>query len=99
MDYYDYTQNTTFLRETLYPLAKLNGEFYASYMTKSSDGKYNVLHSCAMEGCGAQGIKTAKNIAVSNNPPFDLAFVKRTYRGLLEYSMTLDVDAGWRTAI
>ena len=99
MDYYDYTQNVTFLRETLYPLAKLNGEFYASYMTRSADGKYNVMHSCAMEGCGAQAVgssKTAGNIVLSNNPPFDLAFVKRTFRGLLEYSMTLGVDAGSR---
>ena len=99
MDYYDYTQNKTFLRETLYPLAKLNGEFYASYMTKIG-GKYNVLHSCAMEGCGAQGPDTSANTVVSNNPPFDLAFVKRTFRELLEYSTTLGVDsesrAQWR---
>ena len=92
MDYYDYTQNTTFLRETLYPLCKLNGDFYASYMSKI-DGKYNVMHSCAMEGCGAQGPETSSNIVVSNNPPFDLAFVKRTFRGLLEYSTKLGVDS------
>jgi hypothetical protein len=100
MDYYDYTLNVTFLRQTLYPLTKLNGAFYASYMTKIG-GKYNVMHSCAMEGCGAQGPLTGKNIAVSNNPPFDLAFVKRTFRGLLEYSRTLGVDshmhAQWQT--
>lgn len=44
MDFYDYTQNRTFLAETLYPLTKLNGEFYASYMVKEG-GKYNVMHS------------------------------------------------------
>ena len=64
MDYFDFTQNQTFLRNTLYPLTKLNGEFYASYMTKI-DGKYNVMHSCAMEGCGSQGPHTSRNIVVS----------------------------------
>ena len=64
MDYFDFTQNQTFLRTTLYPLTKLNGEFYASYMTKIG-GKYNVMHSCAMEGCGAQGPHTSRNIVVS----------------------------------
>lgn len=97
MDYYDYTQNTTFLRLTLYPLARLNGAFYSSYMTKIG-GKYNVMHSCAMEGCGNQGPHTSKNIVVSNNPPFDVAFVKRTFRSLLEYSTTLGVDAELRPA-
>lgn len=96
MDYYDFTQNTTFLKKTLYPLAKLNGEFYASYMKRIGD-KYNVMNSCAMEGCGAQGPMTSSNILVSNNPPFDIAFVKRTFRGLLEYSNTLGVDSESRS--
>ena len=54
-DYYDFTQNTTFLRNHAYPLAKLNAEFYLSYMTREPSfpqacdgGCYNVMHSCAM---------------------------------------------------
>eukprot|EP01052_Picozoa_sp_SAG31_P001661 SAG31_NODE_56_length_29726_cov_41.443312_11_plen_386_part_00 len=96
MDYFDYTQNETFLATLLYPLTKLNGAFYGSYMTKIK-GKYNVMHSCAMEGCGAQGPATSNNILVSNNPPFDLAFVKRIFRSLLEYSTILSVDLNMRT--
>lgn len=40
---------------------------------------------------------------MSNNPPFDVAFVKRTFRGLLEYSVILAVDAdlraGWQDVL
>lgn len=78
-DYYDYTMNTTFLRHHAYPLTKLNGEFYLSYMTRK-DGKYNVMHGCGMEGCNAQGANESGNMTFSNNPPPDLAFAKRSFR-------------------
>ena len=96
IDYFEFTGNKTFLAEVLYPYLRLNGEFYASYMTKSADGKFNVMHSCAMEACGAQGSSTSKNISVSNNPPFDLAFVIRTFRKLVEYSEILQIDIDMR---
>lgn len=49
-----------------------------------------------MEGCGDQGPKTSRNITVSNNPPFDLAFFKRTFRTLIEWSVILDTDGDKR---
>ena len=67
-DYYDYTMNTTFLRHHAYPLTKLNGEFYLSYMTRQ-DGRYNVMHGCGMEGCNAQGANESGNLTYSNNAP------------------------------
>ena len=67
-DYYDYTMNTTFLRHHAYPLTKLNGEFYLSYMTRQ-DGRYNVMHGCGMEGCNAQGANESGNLTFSNNAP------------------------------
>lgn len=94
IDYIDYTQNTTFLA-THYGFLREVGEFYASYA--SYDGTfYHVLHSCAMENCGAQGPATQGNITVSNDPPFDLAFVKQMMRALLRYSTELGVDAARR---
>ena len=103
IDYYEFTNNVTFLEHVAYPLIKLNGDFYASYMTTEGGNSYNVMHSCAMEGCGAQGPATSQRIAFSNNPPFDLAFVKRTFRSLLRYSVTLGVDedlrAGWEEIV
>ena len=80
------------------------GDFYLSYMTKGADGRYEVLHSCAMEGCHAQGLGNINgNITVSNNPPVDLAFAKRAFRDLLRYSEILGVDeeerAAWADAL
>lgn len=89
----------SFLRTTAYPLLKEVGAFYQAYMTQQ-DGLYHVMHSCAMEVCSSQGPMTSGAIALSNNPPFDLAFVKRTFRQLLVYSQILGVDAdlqaGWK---
>ena len=103
-------------------LCRLVGDFYLSYMTHAN-GHYNILHSCAMEGCHSQGpgvsrrdILTIKvvacfkrwhhccgqsvnaNITLSNNPPVDLAFFKRTLRRLLRYSEVLGVDQEHRAA-
>ena len=96
-DYFDFTLNTTFLEHHAYPLTKLVGEFYLSYMTREN-GQYNVLHGCAMEGCNAQGHLHNANITFSNNPNVDLAFVKRTFRDLVRYSKILGVDAEMRAA-
>ena len=96
-DYFDFTHNTTFLEHHAYPLTKLVGEFYLSYMTREN-GQYNILHGCAMEGCNAQGHLHNANISFSNNPNVDLAFVKRTFRDLVRYSKILGVDAEMRAA-
>ena len=110
-DYFEYTHNLTFLRERAYPLAKLNADFYMSYFTREAahkqrcdGGCYNLMHSCAMEHCGSQGNSPhGDNITVSNNPPFDLAFAKRTLRFVLKGSALLNVDHelrdAWRHAL
>jgi hypothetical protein len=73
--YFDYTQNTTFLREVAYPYLRLVADFYESYAVFNATGRgfYDVLNSCAMEGCGVQGLGPHD---ASNNPPFDLAPAK-----------------------
>lgn len=102
-DYYDFTLNRTFLAATAYPYVRLVGDFYLSYMTHA-DGHYHVLHSCAMEGCHSQGAGDINaNITLSNDPPVDLAFAKRTFRNLIRYSEVLGVDeeqrSAWRNAL
>ena len=57
-----------------------------------------------MEGCHSQGPTGVNaNITLSNNPPTDLAFAKRTLRNLLRYSKVLGVDqerrAAWKDAL
>lgn len=43
-DYFDYTQNKTFLATTAYPFLRLVGDFYESYATVDSYGTYSVMH-------------------------------------------------------
>lgn len=92
--YVDMTQNTTFLRNRAYPYLRLVADFYESYLQENpSTGRLDVLNSCAMEGCGSQDLP--KGVA-SNNPPFDLGFVKTIFRKLVVYSALLGVDANRR---
>ena len=55
------------------------------------DYQYDILHSCANEGCIAAG-ETASHINGSYNTAMDLGFARMLFRALLRFSATLDVD-------
>ena len=65
IDFVDYTGNMTFLRLVAYPYCRLAAAFYESYATNRSldddsmgaagGYQYDLLHSCANEGCMAAG--------------------------------------------
>lgn len=52
--------------------------------------RYDVLNSCAMEGCGQQPLTTT---VASNNPPFDIGPAKTLFRKMAAYSAVLGVDS------
>lgn len=94
MHYYDATQNVTFLQESAYPYLRLVADFYESYVTfNASTGRWDVLNSCAMEGCGEQALPAG---IASNNPPFDLGPARTLLRKMVAYSTVLGVDADRR---
>lgn len=63
IQYWEYTQNLTTLRERIYPFVKDNAEFYLSYALQDSKGSLMFPYSCAQEGCGCR----------------DTGFIKETY--------------------
>ena len=54
IQYWEYSQNLTTLRERIYPFVKDNAEFYLSYASKGTDGKLMFPYSCAQEACGCR---------------------------------------------
>jgi hypothetical protein len=92
--YYDTTQNHTFLRDRAYPYLRLVADFYESYMTMNpTTGRFDVLNSCAMEGCGEQPLGAGD---ASNNPPFDIGPARTLFHKMIAYSAELGVDADRR---
>ena len=89
MDYVDFVGDLDFMEHRAYPFVKAVGEFYESYATLI-DGKYHVLFSCAQEACSQAG-RESGSVLKSNDPPYDLAFFKRVFRTLIDWSQQLKV--------
>ncbi|HEX5552728.1 MAG TPA: hypothetical protein VFX43_05720, partial [Chitinophagaceae bacterium] len=81
--YYEYTGDTTYLREKLYPYLKKLEAFYNDYMDKSSK-PYHIRHSSAHEGSDDM------------DPNLDIGFCRRLCSALISESKVLDTDAGMR---
>ncbi|MFC5404930.1 CBM35 domain-containing protein [Cohnella soli] len=83
--YYEYTGDTTYLQNTLYPIAKNIGAFFLDYVTKvnlgGSNYKYDIQHSSAHEG------------GDDLNPAIDIGFIKRYMKFLIDASQKLGVDS------
>jgi hypothetical protein len=78
--YYEYTLDTDYLKNELYPHLRQLDAFWRDYMT--FDGtRYVVAHSSAHEG------------SVDLNPDLDLGFIRKVEGTLLQTSQVLGVDA------
>jgi hypothetical protein len=93
-DYYDFTQNRTFLRNHAYPLAKLNAEFYLSYMTREPSfpqvcdgGCYNVMHSCAMVREAIHIITNAAHLAAAARQSSARQYAYTYRSGLIRFGL------------
>jgi hypothetical protein len=94
MDYFDFTGDLNFLRYRAYPFVRAVGDFYQSYSI--DNGKFiTIPYACAQEGCTQAGSESG-SLRASNNTAYDLAFYKRTFRALLEWSTILGIDANMR---
>ena len=87
MEYYDYTQDKSYLEDGLYDLLKACGAYYEAWLTKedTEDGDYvYALYAAYNEG------------SFSKNPAVELATVKNLFSHLVEYSKILDKDENKR---
>jgi hypothetical protein len=85
IEYYEYTQDKTFLRTKLYPVLKALDAFWRDFAVRNADGtQWNFEHSSAHEG------------GDDVNPNLDLGFARRVARELIETSKVLSVDADMR---
>lgn len=81
IEYYDYTQDQTFLKNQLYPNMKAVDAFFRDYLTTDSKGRLVMAKSSAHEG------------SVDLNPNLDIGFIIRTENFLIQASQQLGVDA------
>ena len=87
MEYYDYTQDKSYLEEGLYDLLKACGAYYEAWLTKedTEGGDYEyALYAAYNEG------------SFSKNPAVELATVKNLFSHLIEYSEILGRDEAKR---
>lgn len=81
IDYFEYTQDTDFLRDQLYPAMKELDAFWRDFAVLDASGKVRIFeHTSAHEG------------GDDVNPNLDLGFVRRVESELIETSKELDVD-------
>jgi hypothetical protein len=82
IQYYDYTQDRDFLRNSLYPAMKELDAFWRDYAVRDSSGQqWDFAHSAAHEG------------GDDLDPNLDIGFARRVDRELIETSTVLGVDA------
>jgi hypothetical protein len=85
IEYYEYTQDQTFLRTQLYPALKELDAFWRDFAVRNPAGTQWIFeHSSAHEG------------GDDVNPNLDLGFARRVARELIETSQVLGVDAQMR---
>jgi hypothetical protein len=88
--YYQYSQDTAFLREKAYPVIKACAEFYENFVQRAPDGKYDMPPT----GCWDLVYK----IPDSRNCTMDLAFAKMLLKTASAASRILEVDSDRRPA-
>jgi len=85
IEYYEYTQDQTFLRTQLYPALKELDAFWRDFAVRNPAGTQWIFeHSSAHEG------------GDDANPNLDLGFARRVARELIKTSQVLGVDAEMR---
>ncbi len=85
LQYYEYTQDTDFLRSQLYPALKQLDAFWRDFAVRDSSGKHWVFeHSSAHEG------------GDDVNPNLDIGFAISVEKALINASRVLGVDAEMR---
>lgn len=85
LQYYEYTQDTDFLRTQLYPALKQLDAFWRDFAVRDASGKHWVFeHSSAHEG------------GDDVNPNLDIGFAINVDKALIAVSQVLGVDAEMR---
>lgn len=101
VEYFEHTQNVTFLRRQAYPFLREVALFYASYLRLNpSSGRYEVPHACAQEFCGERQLPSVPIPGghgcpqpPQSSPTIDLAFAEYLLEKSADWSELLGVDA------
>ncbi len=83
--YYQYSQDSAFLREQGYPVIKACAEFYENFVERAPDGKYDMPPTAVWD--------LAFMIPDARNSTIDLAFAKMLLNTAAAASQVLGVDA------
>jgi len=78
--YWQYTQDTAFLRQTIYPYLREVAEFWEDYL-KFEDGRYVIYNDSIHEGSGPDF-----------NPLLSLGLVRTLFKNMLSMSRELGID-------
>ncbi|MBI4550671.1 MAG: glycoside hydrolase N-terminal domain-containing protein [Candidatus Latescibacteria bacterium] len=84
--YYLYSQDQEYLRTCAYPLMRECAEFYAGYLTRAPDGRYDLWPTAAWDVDFTPHLKHNKNF------PMDLSFIRYLMKACLAASEILAVD-------
>ncbi len=90
--YYQYTQDTTWLRKTGYTYLREVEKFWTDYL-KLENGRYMIEHDAIHEGSSGAG---RSGISEDLNPILTLGLLKTFYQNILVMSHDLGVDAALR---
>jgi hypothetical protein len=106
VDYFDFTLDLQFLKESAYPFLRQTVDFIESYVTNSSDGKggaytAHIHHGCAQEMCPGQPANPGPGESKWQKQHYgdttvDLAFFKLALRSAIRLSARLLVDTDKR---
>ena len=80
--YYEYTRDTTYLRDELYPALREVDEFYRDFVIWDDEGQRWVFDNSA-----------AHESAIDTNPSLDLGYARKLWNTLIDASKTLGTDA------
>lgn len=87
---YLYGQDRSYLRTQAYPLMRKCAEFYEGYLTRGSDGKYDIWPTAAWD------IDFTPHLKDNRSFPMDLSFIRYLMNACVSASEILGVDQAKR---
>ena len=92
--YFLYSQDKRYLKTEAYPVMRECARFYEKYLTRASDGKYDIWPTAAWD------IDFTPHLKDNRNFPMDISFIRYLMNACITASEILGVDeemrAGWR---
>ncbi|MDW5290189.1 glycoside hydrolase family 95 protein [Formosa sp. PL04] len=96
-EHYQFTADTTFLKEQAYPLLKGSAEFFSNWLVKNKEGYWVTPVGTSPENkFYYNGDKTGH---VSQGPTMDMAIVRENFENVIQASKILGLDSDFRAQL